>query len=116
YVGITRARERLYVTHAWHRTLHGGMQYNPPSRFLDEIPSALIEESSASRKARSSRSDGGRRWGNRSGDDDFGRRDGPGSGAPRPTAPTPTRAHEKNFEVGDDVRHNVWGEGVVLMV
>ena len=38
YVGITRARRRLYLTHAWSRTLFGGTQYNPPSRFLDEIP------------------------------------------------------------------------------
>ena len=30
YVGITRARERLYLTHAWSRTLFGGTQYNPP--------------------------------------------------------------------------------------
>ena len=38
YVGITRARERLYLSHAWSRTMFGSTQYNPPSRFLDEIP------------------------------------------------------------------------------
>ena len=38
YVGITRARERLYLWHAWSRTLFGQTQYNPPSRFLNEIP------------------------------------------------------------------------------
>ena len=43
YVGITRARERLYVTHAWSRSLFGSTQYNPPSRFLDEIPGELVE-------------------------------------------------------------------------
>ena len=43
YVGITRARERLYITHAWSRSLFGSTQYNPPSRFLDEIPAELIE-------------------------------------------------------------------------
>ena len=43
YVGITRARERLYVSHAWSRMLFGSTQYNPPSRFLDEIPEELIE-------------------------------------------------------------------------
>ena len=42
YVGITRARERLYLTHAWSRTLWGTTQYNPPSRFLTEIPSDLL--------------------------------------------------------------------------
>src|SRR5205823_13643660 len=43
YVGITRAQERLYLTHAWSRTLFGQTQYNPPSRFLGEIPEALLE-------------------------------------------------------------------------
>ena len=42
YVGITRARERLFVSHAWSRMLWGATQYNPPSRFLDEIPSELV--------------------------------------------------------------------------
>ena len=35
---------RLHVTHAWSRTLFGGTQYNPPSRFLDEIPAELVAE------------------------------------------------------------------------
>jgi DNA helicase-2/ATP-dependent DNA helicase PcrA len=42
YVGITRARERLYLTHAWCRTLFGNTNYNPPSRFLHEIPEDLV--------------------------------------------------------------------------
>src|SRR6185436_101545 len=44
YVGITRARERLYLTNAWSRMIFGSTQYNPPSRFLDEIPAELITE------------------------------------------------------------------------
>ena len=44
YVGITRAEERLYLTHAWSRMLFGSTQYNPPSRFLDEIPDELMVE------------------------------------------------------------------------
>jgi DNA helicase-2/ATP-dependent DNA helicase PcrA len=43
YVGITRARTRLFVTHAWSRSLFGNTQYNPPSRFLEEIPIELVE-------------------------------------------------------------------------
>jgi DNA helicase-2/ATP-dependent DNA helicase PcrA len=42
YVGITRARQRLYLTHAWSRSLFGGSNYNPPSRFLSEIPPHLV--------------------------------------------------------------------------
>jgi len=43
YVGITRARKRLYLTHAWSRSLFGGSNYNPPSRFLSEIPTHLVQ-------------------------------------------------------------------------
>ena len=43
YVGITRAMRRLYMSHAWSRQLFGSTQYNPPSRFFDEIPEQLIE-------------------------------------------------------------------------
>lgn len=43
YVGITRAMKRLYMSHAWSRQLFGSTQYNPPSRFFDEIPETLIE-------------------------------------------------------------------------
>ena len=42
YVGITRARERLYLTHAWSRMLFGATDYYPPSRFLAEIPEELV--------------------------------------------------------------------------
>ena len=42
YVGITRARERLHLSRAAVRSAWGAPQYNPPSRFLDEIPSTLV--------------------------------------------------------------------------
>ncbi len=44
YVGITRARQKLYMTHAESRRLHGEEQLTRPSRFLREIPAELIEE------------------------------------------------------------------------
>ena len=43
YVGITRARQRLYLTRASVRSQWGSPQYNPPSRFTDEIPAHLID-------------------------------------------------------------------------
>ena len=58
YVAITRAQERLYLSHAWSRTLYGGTQYNPPSRFLDEIPERLVEAIEQKRASR-----GGRTYG-----------------------------------------------------
>jgi DNA helicase-2/ATP-dependent DNA helicase PcrA len=50
YVGLTRAQQRLFVSHAWCRTIFGGTQYNPPSRFLDEIPKSLVHEVQGSRR------------------------------------------------------------------
>jgi DNA helicase II / ATP-dependent DNA helicase PcrA len=58
YVGFTRAQDRLYLSHADHRTLWGGTSYNPPSRFLDDLPTDLVElrgatkVTSAGRRAR----------------------------------------------------------------
>ena len=43
YVGLTRAQERLYLTRAEYRSAWGAPNYNPASRFLDEIPEKLIE-------------------------------------------------------------------------
>ena len=142
YVGLTRARQRLYLTHAWSRTLFGGTQYNPPSRFLDEIPEKLIRDVEGHRRA----SRGGRtygrgygsgRSGSGSGSDEgrtFGRGDGGsggGSGGDRalrvaagrdrivesalkPRPPARSGAEGLGLKVGDDVRHKVFGEGVIL--
>ena len=102
YVGITRARERLYLTHAWCRTLWGSTQYNPPSRFLKEIPEHLVSliESQPSRtpgRGRESIVDAALR------------------GSPAAPAKT-TGAENLGIAVGDDVVHGKWGEGVVLEV
>ncbi|HEX8802838.1 MAG TPA: 3'-5' exonuclease, partial [Acidimicrobiales bacterium] len=125
YVGLTRARKRLYLTHAWSRTLFGGTQYNPPSRFLDEIPDALVRDVEGNRRA----SRGGRTYG--ASGRVWGRGDGSGSGGDRalrvaagrdrivesalaPRAPARSGAESLGLAVGDDVRHKVFGEGVVL--
>ncbi len=44
YVGITRARKRLFLTRASERMLYNQYSHNPPSRFLDEIPARLVHE------------------------------------------------------------------------
>jgi DNA helicase-2/ATP-dependent DNA helicase PcrA len=43
YVAVTRARRRLYLSHAQSRMLHGQVRYGVPSRFLDEIPEQLLK-------------------------------------------------------------------------
>jgi DNA helicase-2/ATP-dependent DNA helicase PcrA len=88
YVGITRARRRLYLTHAWSRSLFGGSNYNPASRFLSEIPSELVQ----SMEGESPIPGNGRMNGGRS-------------------EREPIQVVE-----GDTVVHDKWGEGVVLSV
>jgi DNA helicase-2/ATP-dependent DNA helicase PcrA len=129
YVGITRARERLYLSHAWSRTLYGSTQYNPPSRFLDEIPEQLVESVQGNRRlsrrpAPSARAGGGyesvptgRTFGG-SGTSGGGsawaeHRERVVDSALQPTPPTPTNADQLGLTVGDDVRHATFGEGVI---
>jgi len=48
YVGMTRAMEKLYLTHARRRRIFGDYQFNPPSRFLAEIPDHLLAQPASS--------------------------------------------------------------------
>jgi DNA helicase-2/ATP-dependent DNA helicase PcrA len=119
YVGITRARERLYLTHAWCRMLHGSTQYNPPSRFLDEIPAALVSEADGSRSSRSRRGANTFGWSGTSGSGRdsatiSARRDEIVERALRPAPPQPSGADQIGLRVGDDVRHGKFGEGVII--
>jgi DNA helicase-2/ATP-dependent DNA helicase PcrA len=123
YVGITRARHRLYLTNAWSRNLWGSTQYNPVSRFVKEIPPALLTVAPGSR--------GQGRDG--SGEERvrvWGAGDGTGTGAAlrdrivetalrRGRGATPTKgsgAAALGLKTGDDVVHAKWGEGVVIGV
>lgn len=146
YVGITRAREELFLSSAWQRTLFGRSEAYPPSRFLDEIPEEVIQVSEhssrggqASRYRQRSWDDtawGDTSWGDSS-YDSYGDSSSRGSSYSstrrsrpahvdqrgpaaidrrKPAAPTPTHANELGLVVGDDVRHNVWGDGVILQI
>jgi DNA helicase-2/ATP-dependent DNA helicase PcrA len=91
YVGVTRARERLYLTHAWSRTLFGTSSYNPPSRFLGEIPGELVRA--------------------------IEEEDVIGGGTVSPIrAAVENRREPLQVAAGDTVVHDKWGEGVVLTV
>ena len=122
YVGITRARERLYLSHAWSRMLHGTTQYNPPSRFLDEIPERLVEDAEGSRVRRRSSSFGSGGGGQYRSDDRESRRreqresivDAAMSRSGAKQAPAQSGAHDLGLKVGDDVVHAKFGEGVII--
>jgi DNA helicase-2/ATP-dependent DNA helicase PcrA len=113
YVGITRARERLYLTNAWSRMLYGATQYNPPSRFLDEIPSNLVHHAEGSRETRIR--ERGTSFGSGGWTSSVHRnRDEIVERALRPKGPTPRGAEALGLRIGDDVRHAKWGEGVII--
>ncbi len=134
YVGITRAMEQLHISHAWSRTLFGGTQYNPPSRFLDEIPTELVEEVGGRKRAsRGGRTYSGSGWGDTEGRT-FGRGDRSSGGdrrsrmdegrerivenalAAKDRLPASTGAETIGLRVGDDVHHATFGEGVIIDV
>ncbi len=110
YVGITRAQRRLALTNAWSRQLFGSTHYNPPSRFLKEIPEELMAQKGAGRR---STGNGAGSWRSSQSRDRIVDR------AMRPPAPgvPPVRGsggERLGLRVGDDVVHAKWGEGVVL--
>ncbi|HEY5904104.1 MAG TPA: UvrD-helicase domain-containing protein [Anaerolineales bacterium] len=95
YVGITRAKERLYLLRAIRRGGRGAAEDTYPSRFLDDIPAELL--SGRTRTGRTLR-----------------------RGVPdeirwsQPTRPESAPILEVKFRAGIRVRHAVWGEGIIL--
>jgi DNA helicase II / ATP-dependent DNA helicase PcrA len=108
YVGITRARERLYLTCARRRNLYGGQGRNLPSRFMRELPDELIERYVAAPSPTGWSLGGGREAVLGA---SFGT--GPGAGAPSRKEPSPSLVE---LRTGDDVFHATFGEGVVTAV
>ncbi len=92
YVGITRAKRQLYLTHARTRALFGNRDWNMRSRFIDEIPAEFtdLDEDTLTGPAAAST------W---------------GGGA---AAPAPQLGGGASFALGDDVVHAQFGEGVVV--
>ncbi|MFG2828947.1 DNA helicase PcrA [Streptomyces sp. NPDC048434] len=115
YVGITRARERLYVTRSTMRSAWGQPSYNPPSRFLEEIPVDYVDWKRTG-PATPSASMGGMSAG--SGGGGFGsmlsssRAKGPSGFATRRAADRPVVA----LAIGDRVTHDTFGLGTVVGV
>lgn len=85
YVGITRAKEKLVITYAECRRLHGSDSYNSPSRFVREIPAQLLQEVRLR-----------------------------GSVAQPVSSLTQARVPDTELSLGQRVYHQVFGEGVVL--
>ncbi|MGI8422203.1 MAG: ATP-dependent helicase, partial [Gaiellaceae bacterium] len=90
YVGMTRAEERLTLTHASSRMLWGRPGHNLPSRFLDELPEQHVERERLRPSA----------W----------------SSFNRPASSIAPRADLPQLSTGDSVRHGTLGEGVVTRI
>ena len=88
YVGLTRAKERLTLSHAASRSLWGARGYNLPSRFLDELPQEEVERERLRPAS----------WS--------------GYGAPT----VAVRRNLPDLSTGDSVRHSTLGEGVVMRI
>jgi len=104
YVGITRARERLYLCHAWCRNLFGSTQYNPASRFLAEIPEELVRLTGRTAPGRGSIRE------RQLGTGVVGAPRGPGGGP----VTGASGAERLGLKLGDDVAHDKFGEGVII--
>ena len=102
YVGITRAKERLYLTHARTRMLYGSTSHNAPSPFLEEIPEGLVEEKRKVTLSQQKPSVQRAAKPKKTFDHSFG------PAAPKPSAPA------GSYRVGDTVGHKLFGTGVVL--
>ena len=110
YVGVTRARRHLAVTHAWTRNLFGSTTHGIPSRFLAELPDGLLDDV-APPVWRTSRGEPG---GRAAEDTDGGKMFGSGT-APIPRAPS-TGAELLGLAAGDEVVHERWGPGTILSI
>lgn len=102
YVGITRAKERLYLTHARTRMLYGSTSHNAPSPFLEEIPEGIVEEKRKVTLSQQKPSVQRAAKPKKTFDHSFG------PAAPKPSAPA------GSYRVGDTVGHKLFGTGVVL--
>lgn len=110
YVGITRAKEKLFLTNAFSRTLYGRRQNNPESRFINEIKPELLKYENQNRGSKSSLQT------------PFDRRTSQARATAyhRPSQivekPQGSGADKKSWNVGDKVNHKAWGQGTVVKV
>ncbi|KRL62645.1 ATP-dependent DNA helicase PcrA [Lentilactobacillus diolivorans DSM 14421] len=109
YVGITRAKEKLYITNAYSRMLYGRRQTNPESRFVNEIKPELLHYDNPKQTESPI-----------STPFDCRTRRATATTYHRPSQivekPKGTGADKKAWEVGDKVSHKAWGTGTVVKV
>lgn len=109
YVGVTRAKDYLYLLHTFRRTLYGESEIREPSRFLRDVPKHLIKGQEGKQQARQPTLDmGAGRFLGQKATSPFssGRASKAALESPEPAAP--------GFQMGDQVHHQVFGNGIVI--
>ncbi len=94
YVAITRARRRLYLTHAQSRMLHGQLRYNVASRFLDEVPAGMVAMAFRPRRRRTTRREP--------------------RGSRRSVGAAGRLREDSGWRIGQSVKHSRFGLGVII--
>ena len=105
YVGMTRAKDQLYLSRAEFRGGYGGMDLTEPSRFLADIPKDLLKIEAQSPRSYSY---------SRNGDNDYGSRSEQSSAYLWKSSSTPVKQPEMRYKANMRVSHSNWGEGWVL--
>lgn len=141
YVGITRAKNRLSISCARQRMIHGETQFNKPSRFLREIPRYLLSESNASLSPRfpqkgtttftSNHASSSMLTGKKTKSSDIFANNpmiqkGFSNGnqnlndtifdKPKKVTPTPSKISSPSYKVGDHIEHARFGQGIVVEI
>jgi DNA helicase-2/ATP-dependent DNA helicase PcrA len=124
YVGMTRAREELYMIYATTRMLYGGVQHNPPSRFLSEIDAEFQQNEAYGFGGQAPQgSEGWQPWGDPHRAQERARwgnagLTGPLQSSPEAETKRPNVSDEPRYvpelTEGDTVRHQVFGTGTVV--
>jgi len=130
YVGLTRAKDQVFLSHAFRRMTYGGVEVSVPSRFLNDIPGQLLEGGSARhRRQESKRRASSWQWSTTSGGARHTRsqepaQSGPARGGKKLPQPNPwadteddqktTAYGEQRYRSGQKVHHAKFGSGIVV--
>lgn len=119
YVGLTRAKDRLYLFHTFRRMTLNGPESSVPSRFLEDLPAGLTTSHSPNQRRQQTTTRVSSWYGNSPSPAGQNRQFSQPAKAmpappPRPQAPPIAKTAETKFKVGQKVRHASFGEGIVL--
>ena len=114
YVGLTRAKKRVFLVRAAQRNTYGSFQDSTPSRFLEDIPDEMIQTSSLRGYSSSSRRSGASSAATTWDQTRTQRSSSSYAGSPQTVRPSSAPILQARYRAGMRIRHASWGEGIVL--